>query len=68
MAWRGEARQAGERRASEQAWPVFCHLIHIIMGVTPFDGGGELIVSVTILSASVSPSHGILRCLSPFLS
>jgi hypothetical protein len=49
-----------------QAWLVFCHLIHIITGVTPFDGGGELIALVTVLSASVSPSPGILRCLSPF--
>ena len=32
----------------------------------PFDGGGELIVSVTVSSASPSPE--ILRCLSPFLS
>ena len=54
--------------ASGRAWPVFCHLIHKIMGVTPFDGGGELIASVTVLSASVSPSPGILRCLAPFSS
>ena len=52
----------------ERAWPVFCHLIHIITGVTPFDGGGKLIASVTVLSASVSPSSGILRYLSPFPS
>ena len=52
----------------ERVWPVFCHLIHIITGVTPFDGGGELIASVTVLSASDSPSPGILRCLSPFPS
>ena len=64
----GRGRRAGGRRAGGRAWPVFCHLIHIIMGVTPFDGGGELIASVTVLSASVSPSPGILRCLSPFPS
>ena len=40
-------RQAGD----ERAWPVFCHLIHIITGVIPFDGGGELIASVTVPSA-----------------
>ena len=56
---------AGRGRGG-RAWPVFCHLIHITTGVTPLDGGGELITAVTVSSASVSlsPSPGILRCLS----
>ena len=34
----------------------FCHLIHIIMGVSLIDGGGELIAQVT-----VSPTPEFLR-------
>ena len=65
VALRGMARR-GRRAASGRVWPVFCHLIHIITGVSPFDGEDELIASVTVPSASPSPR--ILRCLSPFLS
>ena len=62
----GRGRGRGVAWRGGRAWPVFYHLIHIITGVTPFDGGGELIASVTVPSAS--PSPGILRCLSPFPS
>ena len=62
----GRAGPWAWRVASGRAWLVFCHLIHITMGVTPLDGGGELITAVTVSSASVSLclSPGILRCLS----
>jgi len=47
MAWRGEARQAGDERADVAR---FCHLIHIITGVFLLYGGGELIASITVSS------------------
>ena len=77
IGWAGSGRgramarrcKAGKQAGGERAGvAMFCHLIHIITGVTLFDGGGELIASVTVFFAFASLSPGILRCLSPFPS
>ena len=51
--------QAGDERAGVAR---FCHLIHILTGVSLFYGGGELIASVTVSSCLrlLSSSAGFL--------
>jgi hypothetical protein len=64
----GRGRGQGEARRGRQAasgWAGvarFCHLIHIITGISLFYGGGELIATVTISSCLrlLSSSAGFL--------
>ena len=59
----GRGRQTGGRRESGRAGVArFCHLIHIIMGISVLDGGGELITPVT-----VSPCPRLMNSSAAFL-